>query len=190
MMRINDWLPTLYHAAGGTSPLPSMDGMNQWDALVDNQESPRKLFLYNIDESRSIMGLRVGDWKLKSGHTYRGNYDDIYGPSGRGPLGPHLPYNISNVRDSLAAKCLAKIGMPLKSDKWLQQIRSESTLEGPPEGVKQALFLDTFSVVFRTLLHASTMSHMISDIHGYWQIFPLSEGMSSYRFVFLKNKSF
>ena len=44
--------------------------------------------------------------------------------------------------------------------------------------VSQALFLSTFSVVFRTLLHASTMSQTIPDIHGYSQIFPVSEGMS------------
>ena len=44
--------------------------------------------------------------------------------------------------------------------------------------VGQALFLSTFSVVFRTLLHASTMSQTIPDIHGSSQIFPVSEGMS------------
>ena len=42
----------------------------------------------------------------------------------------------------------------------------------------QGFFLDTFSVVFRTLLHASTMSQTIPDIHGYSQIFAVSEGMS------------
>ena len=41
----------------------------------------------------------------------------------------------------------------------------------------QALFLDDFTVVFRTLLQASTMSQTIPDIHGYSQIFPVSEGM-------------
>ena len=44
--------------------------------------------------------------------------------------------------------------------------------------LQQALFLSTFSVVFRTLLHASTMSQTIPDIHGSSQIFPVSEGMS------------
>ena len=42
----------------------------------------------------------------------------------------------------------------------------------------QALFLSTFSVAFRTLLHASTMSQTIPDIHSSSQIFPVSEGMS------------
>ena len=37
------------------------------------------------------------------------------------------------------------------------------------------LFFDTFSVVFRALLHASTMLQTIPDIHGYSQIFPVSE---------------
>ena len=49
----------------------------------------------------------------------------------------------------------------------------------PPRGpLTQALFLDTFSVVFRTLLHTLTMSQTIPDINGYSQIFPVSEGMS------------
>ena len=47
-----------------------------------------------------------------------------------------------------------------------------------PTAFGQALFLGTFSVVFRALLHASTMSQMIPDIHSYLQIFPVSEGMS------------
>ena len=34
------------------------------------------------------------------------------------------------------------------------------------------------SVVFRTVIHSSTMSQTIPDIQGYSQIFPLSEGMS------------
>ena len=42
----------------------------------------------------------------------------------------------------------------------------------------QALFLDTLWVVFRIMLHASTMSQTIADIHGSSQIFPMSEGMS------------
>ena len=44
---------------------------------------------------------------------------------------------------------------------------------------RQAVFLDAFfSVVFRTLLHASTMSQTIPVIHSYSQIFPVAEGMS------------
>ena len=46
------------------------------------------------------------------------------------------------------------------------------------EEVHQALFLGIFSVFFRTLFHALTMSQTIPDIHGSSQIFPVSEGMS------------
>ena len=44
--------------------------------------------------------------------------------------------------------------------------------------VFKALFLDAFSVVFRTLLHVSTMSQAIVDIHSYSQIFSVMKGMS------------
>ena len=64
-------------------------------------------------------------------------------------------------------------------EKVLVKMRNDRTVQGRLHvSINQALFLSTFSVVFRTLLHASTMSQTIPDIHGYSQIFPVSEGMS------------
>ena len=52
---------------GKSSGLPFMDGMDLWKSLSRNRESPRSLFLHNIDETRFIKGLRVGDWKIVKG---------------------------------------------------------------------------------------------------------------------------
>ena len=49
------------------SDLPMIDGMDMWSSLSEDQESPRNLMLHNIDESRYIAALRVGDWKLVKG---------------------------------------------------------------------------------------------------------------------------
>ena len=39
--------------------------MNLWPTLLNPRAtSPRNLFLYNIDRSRFIEAVRVGDWKL------------------------------------------------------------------------------------------------------------------------------
>ena len=59
------------------------------------------------------------------------------------------------------------------------QTGGQLTMRSKRFGIQgQALFLDTFSGDFMTLLHTSTMSQMIPDIHGYSRVFPVSEGMS------------
>ena len=49
------------------SDLPFMDGMDMWTSLSEDQASPRNLMLHNIDETRNIAALRVGEWKLVKG---------------------------------------------------------------------------------------------------------------------------
>lgn len=94
MMNVEDWLPTLYTiagffqahiidelkenrlyylffcAGGSSSDLPLLDGMDMWKALSQDLDSPRNLMLHNIDESRNIAAVRVGNWKLVKGQTF------------------------------------------------------------------------------------------------------------------------
>ena len=73
MMHITDWLPTLITAAGVTSQQfiydrDTMDGMDVWKAVVNDEDSPRSEVVYNIDDvgdgGKPIAALRQGDWKL------------------------------------------------------------------------------------------------------------------------------
>ena len=58
MMNIQDWLPTLLTAAGATSSPEDIDGLDMWDALSRDLESPRNIMLHNIDDRRLISALR------------------------------------------------------------------------------------------------------------------------------------
>jgi len=123
MMNVQDWLPTLYSAAGGkSSQIENIDGMDMWTALSRNEPSPRNLMLHNIDETRHISAVRVGDWKMVKGSTYRGAWDNWFEPSGR----EGYKYPLRELRESKVAKSLEEIGMPLQEDSVLIQLRSEA----------------------------------------------------------------
>merc|ERR1712173_578413 len=88
-------------------------------------ESPRNSMLHNIDESRNISALRVGDWKMVKGTTYGGQWDSWYGPDGR----KDQPYNFEILYNSPTAKSLKKIGMELPIKSKVTQLRKDSQLK-------------------------------------------------------------
>ncbi|MCL4134024.1 UNVERIFIED_CONTAM: hypothetical protein GTU68_037947 [Idotea baltica] len=85
MMQIVDWLPTLYSAAGGNlSELPTMDGMDMWESIVNGTPSKRVQMLHNIDPILNQAAVRVGEWKLLFNPSpYGPHWDKWFGPSGR-----------------------------------------------------------------------------------------------------------
>ncbi|KAH9379959.1 hypothetical protein HPB48_001414 [Haemaphysalis longicornis] len=95
MMHIVDWLPTLYHAAGGDSKRlkDQMDGKDMWRELSLNLPSPRVEFLYNIEPQDEIAALRHHNYKLVLGVHYAGEYDDRY----QTPGGSRSPYALDHL---------------------------------------------------------------------------------------------
>lgn len=68
MIHITDWLPTLITAAGGDPSNLTIDGMDMWNALSNNTESPRTSVLHNIDDIYGVSAITVGDWKYIQGN--------------------------------------------------------------------------------------------------------------------------
>ena len=70
---MTDWLPTLLSAAGSTTKLTGIDGIDQWSALLHNyQTGPRNEMLYNIDPAKNGInlinaGIRYKEMKLLVG---------------------------------------------------------------------------------------------------------------------------
>ncbi|KAL1116272.1 hypothetical protein AAG570_005767 [Ranatra chinensis] len=84
LMYITDWMPTLCSAAGlDVKDLGEIDGIDMWEALVNGGASPRKEFVYNIDDiDNPYAAIRSGDWKYIVGSATGERNNEWYGESG------------------------------------------------------------------------------------------------------------
>ena len=67
LIHVTDWFPTLYSAAGGNATdLGEIDGIDQWDALLQRGPSNRQEMLYNCNpmgtQSPTGCALRYDEW--------------------------------------------------------------------------------------------------------------------------------
>ncbi|XP_067001721.2 arylsulfatase B [Anabrus simplex] len=124
LFHITDWLPTLYHVAGGNATtLKGLDGLNAWEALSNDGNSNRTEVLHNIDDIYGNAALTFGQWKLVNGSSYEGAWDGWYGPSGREDT--RHPYDVGQVLGSKVARALSKIRRGLTPEQVLSR-RSEA----------------------------------------------------------------
>ncbi|RWR99437.1 arylsulfatase B-like protein, partial [Dinothrombium tinctorium] len=85
LIHIQDWLPTLYSAIGGSkSSLPSdLDGKDFWEALSNAKLEPvRSEILHNIDDKLGVYALRYKNYKIVYGTNYNGELDGWFKPAG------------------------------------------------------------------------------------------------------------
>ncbi|XP_046368365.2 arylsulfatase B-like [Haliotis rufescens] len=68
MMHAVDWYPTLVELAGGENTDPKMDGVSQYDMLINGGSTKRNEFVYNIYDEREAAAIRYGDLKLMQGN--------------------------------------------------------------------------------------------------------------------------
>ncbi|XP_055939883.1 arylsulfatase B-like [Argiope bruennichi] len=83
LMHVSDWLPTLYTRMGGNvEDLGPIDGIDMWQALVNDTPSPRTNMLQNLDSLSGLSAYRQGDLKLTTGGSET-NYSFWHGHSGK-----------------------------------------------------------------------------------------------------------
>lgn len=126
LMHITDWLPTLTSAAGGRAPT-TIDGINQWDAIVHDRESKRKDVLIAIEDNNNNAwaAYRAGDYKIVVGNV-TGINNDYYGAelmvNKRDP-----PQYYPKLRSCDVARALERIGLYLDPAE-VRSIRKQSTI--------------------------------------------------------------
>nr|UNO37575.1 GSS-like protein [Psylliodes laticollis] len=105
LMHITDWLPTFYSIAGlNKTQIPDIDGLDTWESISKDKESPRTKMVYNIDDTTTKWGaIRQGDWKYTYGFTFKGR-DSWFGNDGKKP---EYYYDVNQILTSKAATAFA-----------------------------------------------------------------------------------
>lgn len=114
LMHFVDWMPTLYHLAGGNvDDLGPIDGVSQWETLSSGAPSKRQELLLGFNVLSKTGAYRSGRYKLMVNPS-DGSWSDLRGkPRGNASLGIDLDQLMA---DSAVAKTLAKFyntGTPL-----------------------------------------------------------------------------
>nr|UNO37577.1 GSS6 [Psylliodes chrysocephala] len=117
LMHISDWLPTFFSIAGlNKTQIPNIDGLDMWESISEDKESPRTEMLYNIDDPtigwgpwgpRGVWGayaaIRQGDWKYIYGSTGK-ERDSWFGNDGKKK---EYSYDVNQVLNSKTATAFA-----------------------------------------------------------------------------------
>ncbi|KAK6619653.1 hypothetical protein RUM43_012410 [Polyplax serrata] len=138
LMHITDWLPTLYAAAGGNAnTLSNLDGVNQWDSIVNDTPSERNEVLLNINEVLQTASIRMNsrkyNWKLVVGTIMNGSYDGYFGEGTNRYPENNPAYDVSAVINSKVYRTLERLGQkrltsyPTPKQKMMS-LRKEATV--------------------------------------------------------------
>lgn len=110
-MHITDWLPTLIAAAGG-QVTKEIDGVNQWESIVEGGVSNRKEVLVTLDDGGSgtntYAAYRAGDYKVVVGNV-TGMQNGYYGAELMINKNPPPEY-FTKLRSCEVARAMAYMG--------------------------------------------------------------------------------
>lgn len=127
LMHITDWLPTLIAAAGGNVD-KEIDGVNQWDSIIQDGESDRKEVLIAVHEAGPVAyaAYRAGDYKVVVGNV-TGLNNGYYGAEFMLNKQPPTEY-YSSLRSCDVTKSFAFMGKYLDYD-TVQAMRSATLIK-------------------------------------------------------------
>ncbi|XP_025101313.1 arylsulfatase J-like [Pomacea canaliculata] len=84
MIHAVDWLPTLMRGAGLVPPSTSLDGQDLWNQIVNNSNTGRTDFVYNMDDTTNRYCVRKYEYKYCEGVPGR-KYNGWYPPASMVP---------------------------------------------------------------------------------------------------------
>lgn len=133
-MHMIDWLPTVIRAAGFEPP-NDIDGIDNWNAILENKESERKE-VFEIDDYTGFASIISGDFKLVTGNA-SSEYCDYHGGDLRGIIGDSPSYTEA-VEKSNTYSILGKIGKPFNMHNI--NIRNDIKVKCNKEGTDEICF--------------------------------------------------
>lgn len=128
LMHITDWLPTLISAANGRLE-KNIDGISQWQSIVENRESNRKEVLLTVEDGdRNIYAsYRAGDFKIVVGNV-SGLNNGYYGAELLPKKGP-TPAYYDNLRSCEVARIFEYTEGALLNFEHVRRMRNEATIK-------------------------------------------------------------
>ena len=118
-------LPSFFLSFWLCNSTSKLDGISIWQALSNDEISPRKSILHNIDDIWGSSALAKGDWKVVKGTNYKGAWDGWYGPAGDRDA---RSYDYKAIRNCYSGRALQAINMlPTTAD--ITRMRSESNID-------------------------------------------------------------
>ncbi|CAH2247261.1 jg15455 [Pararge aegeria aegeria] len=127
LMHITDWMPTLLAAVGGEIK-KNIDGVNQWDSIVNDGKSQRKDVLITFEDgnANAYASYRLGDYKIIVGNV-SGLSNGYYGADYIINKAPPPDY-FSAIRSSEVAKVFETYGIYLGYDE-VQKMRKACLIQ-------------------------------------------------------------
>lgn len=130
LMHISDWLPTLISAVGGEID-KEIDGVNQWESIVQGSKSQRNEVLIAVEDSDSnaYAAYRAGDYKIVIGNV-TGISNEYYGEEFL-PTKGQVPDYFSALKSCRVQRIFQRMGMYINREE-ITSMRTASTI--PPQG--------------------------------------------------------
>nr|UNO37576.1 GSS2 [Psylliodes laticollis] len=120
LMHITDWLPTFYSIAGlNKTQISNIDGLDMWESISEDKDSPRTELLYNIDDIGRWGAIRQGDWKYTYSYTREGR-NSWFGNDGKKK---EYFYDVNQILTSKTATAFAG----LITEQQIKDIKSNRT---------------------------------------------------------------